>query len=396
MLTKKILLVIASAVALAACDAVNEPQVSYGEKVAGMDPNYVPMSLAVEVANNYVKDKGIIMLTKSKELQIKDSFSFTDDNDLPALHTINYEEGGFVIVSGDERTYPVLAYSEDGYLPQDYDSYPGGLKIWIEDIRADIDYLRNKSDETDSLTKYIWERFEKENPATRSQPADTEYWNNLYDNSVGPLLSTTWHQTSPYNNYLPYISNGQHAYVGCVPVAIAQIMRYFEYPSSYSWSQMPNNSANSHLYSLIDDIWSHLGVGINLHYDTTGTSVSHNYNIANYLKNEFGYSTASQMNYTKNSNYTIVRNELIDYERPVIFKGTSGGEGHAWVCDGAHEWQEDIIVNGQHNVYGYLRFHHVWGGSTSYNGWYAFTSFAPTNSIYDFGHNMKLVYNINP
>lgn len=399
MFTKRIPFVFAiMSFIIAACDIIGDPKAFSDEEISIPEPYTVSLSRAMVVANHYVKDKGIAIPTKTNGTEIKDSFTLEDAYDLPVLHTINYEGGGFVVVSGDDRTYPVLAYSEDGYLPQDFDSYPGGLKIWIEEICTEIDHLRKNSDDADFLSRYIWARFEKENPATRTQPVDTEYWNDLYDNSVGPLLSTTWHQNSPYNNNLQlvnYENSYVHAAVGCVPVAIAQIMRYFEHPASYSWSLMPNNTANSYLYSLINNIWTNLGSNIQPGYPAS--HVPHSFNVGDFLKNSFGYSSATQIDYSKNSNYNLVRNELIDYERPVIFKGTSGGSGHAWVCDGAHEWQEDIVIDGQHNVYGYLQFHHVWGWQdTSPNGWYAFSAFSPTGTEYNLAHNMKLVYNIQP
>ncbi len=248
-----------------------------------------------------------------------------------------------------------------------------------------------------SLYNIIWERFKSDQKLTRSMQPDSNDWTVLYDNQVGPLLETTWNQYSPYNNNCPYISGtSQHAYVGCVPIAIAQVMRFFEYPTTYSWTAMPNNSANSSLWTLFSDIWSHIGVGINIFYDSTGTRVNHSFDIGNYLKNEFGYSSATQTNYSKHEDYEIVRDELIENERPVIFKGVSNGKGHAWVCDGVHEWQEECYVNNDHYLVGHMLFHHVWGEFPEINAWYAFSIFQPNNSIYNFGSNMKLVYNICP
>ena len=359
-------------------------------------PYSVSLSQAISVVGHFIQDKGVSMPTRGNELIVSDSFTIVDNDNLPIIHTINFDGGGFAIISGDKRVYPLLAYSFDGCIPSDESAYPSGLKFWLNEVRSGINYIRKNGNDTNSLSEIVWSRFENESFQTRSMPADSSYWEHLYDNSVGPLLTTTWNQTSPFNDYLPFVTATQHAYVGCVPIAIAQIMRYFEYPISYSWSQMPDNTANSYIYSLINDIWSCFGVGINITYDTSGTYVDSEYNLATYLKNEFGYSTATQINYSKHSDYSIVRNELIDYERPVILLGGSGSSGHAWVCDGAHEWEEDIVVNGKHNVYGYLYFHHVWGGDASYNGWYGFSNFVPTNSGCDYGSNMQLVYNIHP
>ncbi len=398
MFKNKIILAIAAAtVAITACEAIYEQPIPSQESIP-VDQNSVSLSKAMTVANHYVQGRCMFIPTKAKGLDIKDYFTLEDANDLPIIHTINYKRGGFVIVSGDDRTYPILAYSENGYLPRNSDSYPGGLKIWLEDTCAEINYLRKNGDKADSLTKSIWERFEKENSATRSQPNDTVFWENLYDNSIGPLISTTWHQDTPYNDTRQWVEYGNsyvHAAVGCVPVAIAQLMRFFGYPTSYSWSLMPNNTANSYLYALINDIWTYLGSNIEPGYPAS--SVPHSFDIGYFLKNSFGYASATQINYTKYSDYVLVRDELLENERPVIFKGTSGGHGHAWVCDGVHEWQEDVVIEGQHHVYGHMQFHHIWGWQdNSPNGWYAFSAFSPTDTEYNLGHNMKLVYNIHP
>jgi hypothetical protein len=48
--------------------------------------------------------------------------------------------------------------------------------------------------------------------------------------------------------------------VGCVAVATAQIMKYYQYPNSYNWSIMPNNPGSLETARLMKEIGERLGV----------------------------------------------------------------------------------------------------------------------------------------
>lgn len=48
------------------------------------------------------------------------------------------------------------------------------------------------------------------------------------DSPIGHLLTTRWHQNSPYNQYIPLRENGKEHYpAGCSPVAVAQYFYYW-------------------------------------------------------------------------------------------------------------------------------------------------------------------------
>jgi len=55
------------------------------------------------------------------------------------------------------------------------------------------------------------------------------------------LLSITWHQTAPYNNYCP-MGDGNRSVAWCVAISLAQIINYHEWPpagfghTSYQWN----------------------------------------------------------------------------------------------------------------------------------------------------------------
>lgn len=234
------------------------------------------------------------------------------------------------------------------------------------------------------------------------KPVDTcqEIEDGLHDRTVGPLLSTKWHQDYPFNEQMPLVPNDAgnlvHAPVGCVPIAIAQILKYHNYPTNYQWSSMPLNEyeCNQALWTLFNDIHSRIGAE-NITYKWDGTSVPTNYNKGNLLKNNFGYSSAIQADY----NFSTVKQEIFTYNRPVIITGKDNDidSGHAWVCDGANEWWTCIRAEDEYEndiTFSYLQFHMNWGWGGYCDGWFSYGNFNPTG--YQFTENLKMVYQIKP
>lgn len=67
--------------------------------------------------------------------------------------------------------------------------------------------------------------------------------NNYVSSSVSPLLTfcKSWTQDEPFNDLCPIVyskidSAYVHADAGCVPLAVAKIMTYFEYPAVFSFN----------------------------------------------------------------------------------------------------------------------------------------------------------------
>jgi len=192
------------------------------------------------------------------------------------------------------------------------------------------------------------------------------------------------------------------AYAGCVPIAIAQVMKFHQYPISYNWSSMPNNYGTTTTASLIKDIHNSITINVfgneipAISYDCDGTGVDKDYNTSGVFKNKFGYSSASQAGY----NYETVKQQL-RLTRPVILGGgrksgwwifSTYKDGHMWVCDGFRRsfiWSEDCSMG-----WGYLYLHMNWGWGGYENGWYAFNNFNP--DTYTFNYQVKMVYNIKP
>ena len=151
------------------------------------------------------------------------------------------DNNGFVIIAGDDRVKPILAYSTTGcFNPNDV---ADGFNFTLNSFCEEIQYVReNNLKATEDIV------------AEWASVAETGYINMERKNRivVGPLLQTTWHQNFPYNSQCPEDAGGSggHVYAGCVATAMAQVMKFWNYPEqglgshSYYPDDYPEQTAN--------------------------------------------------------------------------------------------------------------------------------------------------------
>ena len=304
----------------------------------------VNLQTATEVAKNfYFVNNGISL--SDNEVFIENVI--TDGNDT-TYYIFNYAGlKGFIILSADDATVPVIGYSFIGK----YESMnvPSQLEWLLSEYHNQIKSIKFQN-------------------KIKPLPTNTE-WTNLlnkvsYSNktttAVSPLTTSTWNQSPYYNDMCPYDSTAKkRTYAGCVAIAMSQVMKYWNFPdqgsgsrsysltkygtqsanfanTTYKWSSMPNSigSANSEVAQLI----YHVGVSIKMDYSTTSSS-AYPTDVPTSLKTYFKY--ASTAKYVYKSSYTdstwsaLISNEL-NSKRVVIISGqdTAKKAGHAFVCDG--------------------------------------------------------------
>lgn len=365
-----------------------------------LQENFVNLTQAREVAASILfsaKDnKTNFKSGASSERIVENIDEFKNEKKQTSFYVINYEGGGFIILSADRRTMPILAFSERNKFEINNNSYPDGLAFWIKDAKKQITGIQKSNIQQTEKEKLAWKNvkysFSPNEKSASLLPPVEECYEHSDLTMVGPILETKWYQTGGFQDSLPYISCGGaiHAYAGCVPIAMAQVMKYNEYPISYDWSQMPLAYATSTTASLIKDIHTNIN---NVYpgepsYDCTGTWVGSAKNMGAVLKIFFGYSSASFGTY----NWNTVENDL-DNNRPVILSGDDGVSlGHTWVCDGYSiiSYYFDDCSGTQS-----LFLHMNWGWETDeYNAWFSFNNFNP--NFFDFNDNKRMLYNIVP
>ena len=233
---------------------------------------------------------------------------------------------GYVVVSGDDRTAPILGYSEHGTF--DVDKIPCNMAAWLQGYADQI--------------KYIQEHPEAQ--VTRGDvPTHTD---------VSSLISTTWGQNAPYNNLLPSVG-GRKCVTGCGATAMAQIMNFHGAPAGCSG--IPGYTTSTH--SIVCDAlpattfdWGNMGsdgevaklmqycaYALQADLDPDGTSAFDNM-IVNALTGYFGYGSGVQEAY--HSTYgdadwdMLIYNEIAN-SRPVILIGQSPtAGGHFFILHG--------------------------------------------------------------
>ncbi|AQG80482.1 C10 family peptidase [Spirosoma montaniterrae] len=333
---------------------------------------------------------------------VRRAMTLNDNHNHPAAHVMSYEQGGFAILSAEKSFAAVLAVGDEGNV--DPNQMPEVVKDWLNQTRDQIGRARisrrgaRQSATNQSLswaTLLANTGLNGQNSGARSAaPApepdpikcsdcpDPEPGGNPPCQQIGepaffgPLVKTTWNQSEgdflwPYNKFAP---NG--ALAGCGPVAAAQLMRYYQHPSTYvchipgasygkTLAAIWGNNYNSSSFSTAN-IMASFGYSANATWGgTPGAETSTNTdNMAAALKNNFGYKTV----YVKTGpTLSDILSQLSSY-RPVLLRGSkySGGSGgHIWVVDGSMTIKSNCAVPEFHWM------HMNWGWGGYWNGYFS-------------------------
>lgn len=304
---------------------------------------------------------------------------------------------GFVIVSADDRVIPILGYSlEDTFNTS---NMPPNLQEWLMGYEQQIQYTIDENIEP--LEDIVTEWNSLLEGGTLSPKSTTE---------VEPLLKTHWDQSPYYNELCPtYLFGLGHTLTGCVATAMAQVMKYWNYPehgsgyhsyncdyygtqsanfasTTYDWSHMPNqltaNSSNTQV-NAVATLMYHCGVSVEMDYGWQSSAIQDISLVVNALKNYFKYEATTHL--VDRSNYStdaawinLLKNEL-NNDRPIFYVGTGSNGGHAFVCDGYNN----------NNL-----FHFNWGWGGDDNGYYSINDLTPGS--HDYTYHQKAVIGIQP
>lgn len=260
------------------------------------------------------------------------------------FYIYGYPTGGFVLISGDDEFSPVLGYSTSGKFPSD--SLPSNLKYWLSQCVGQM-------------------KAYKENGLTAKLMSDPTFTTKTSSTFISPMISTVWNQDRPFNDRCPLDGTTRSA-SGCVATAMAQIMKYYNYPTTgtgsnsyksstlkvtcsanfgnttYLWSNMVNNyndltTTTAAQDSAVATLTYHCGVSVNMDY-TKDSSSAYDIDAATALINYFNYD--SHINYYLRDYYTdsewiaLAKSEL-SAGRPLLYGGSNAdNEGHEFVVDG--------------------------------------------------------------
>ncbi len=351
-----------------------------------LSAKFVTIERANNVAKQFYEKQFYKFNHYSKSSEIKETKPFYYNNSI-TMYIIVFNPKGFVIVSSDDNSFPIIGYSFDDNIS--LEQLPPSATEYLNLASAEI---VNSSNLIKSFNNSIWNKIEQE-PISKT---------NFSSNSVAPLITLKWDQGVPYNNYCPPNSHGPggHCVTGCVATAMAMAMKYYNYPEHgqgtkefywvdldtvdyehtyYRWSQM-TAVANSQSGDAIAELMYHCGVSVNMNYGPDGSSSFTEW-VPDAMRNNFRYHPS--IRYKERIHFSdydwdiLIRDEL-NNSRIIIYSGTGTG-GHAFICDG---YQDTCF------------YHFNWGWSGYANGYYYYNDLTPGSD--DFTYSQGAVVNIMP
>ncbi len=333
-------------------------------------------------------------------------------NGQKTVYVVNFHGGGWVMVSADDSTVPVLSYSHEGQYnandpkPDAFMELVGGYKKQIDSVkRAKVknneiiekwnELVTNKQEFSITLKTYT----------TGSQLLNVRgrghvRWSQSTNNS-GTC-------TPAYNASAPpeggtigwfYDCDCGRAPIGCSAVAMGQVMWYWQWPNISSWG---NNIYKTYNWNLMPDILTNgmtaqgaeianllrdCGVANGTVYACNGSFATMN-NIENALRNNFNFKAARMVvkNDWKSSVWTDLIRAEIDSERPVIYRGDKSDlstDKHIFVIDGYDASDADFF---------WINF--GWGNSSYNLSRHYLGDISPGD--HDFNKNQSAIIGISP
>lgn len=262
---------------------------------------------------------------------------------------------GFVVVSADDRTTPILGYADKGSFRED--RLPQNARAFLQGYIDEMERLDAQG------TK----------PAVAQAPSRPIRAG--LPNAVEPLLKMEWNQYAPYNdlcpNYFTYEGEQLRSVTGCVATAVAQIMKHHRHPEAtltdipalsckyvtvdgvksvsvpaigqgtpLAWDKMVANheegatsqAQNEAVATLMRCVGQAVGMRWGRISNAGGTG-----NVTDALKYHFGYDDGVRVVYrsrTTRREFTDTICAELAAGRPVFMAASNTGGGHVMVIDG--------------------------------------------------------------
>jgi hypothetical protein len=348
----------------------------------------VALEEALLVAGNIINERSGL-----DRVEWTDMYEIGEDE--ADFYIFNISEGGFVIVSADDRAIPVLAYSFEKCY--DADMAPVQMNDWFYEWQWQMREIRERDLAAGERAERDWRRLMQSAEEFRSE-------RELRD--VTPLLSCNWNQDSPWNQHCPYGpgQNNPFVYSGCVAVSMAQVMYYWGHPAvgtgshtynhsqygtiscdfsntEFDYSNMQNTYAT---YETKELQWA-CGVAVEMNYGSGGSGAQvgyGNHSARNAMIANFDYHPSAtfraKSSYSINAYETYIRDDL-DAGRPLIYSGVGASYGHAFNLDGYQ---------------GESYFHFNFGWSGWGNGYFYLSNINPSGS--SFNNDQGGVFSLYP
>lgn len=328
--------------------------------ITTMQARPVDVRTAQRLGTNFVQHKALFSKVVSPELEL--AYTYHAANGMATMYVFNLENG-YVIVAADDSSSPILGYSDQGRF--DFDNAPGGLRFMLDEISRGIATVVENARPVSSEIICRWKNLEEFGILQPDRGAPV----------VEPLIETKWDQGAPYNMYSP-----GNCPTGCVATAMAQLMKYWEWPvtgtgehgyvsqgygeqyanfgeTTYDWENMIDNysfgSPTTAQKVAVATLMYHCGVSVNMQFEHDGSG-AFSADVPDAISHYFSYSEKATY-LTKSASYDewiALLKSNIDQHFPIYYSGHGTEGGHAFICDG-------------YDVDGLFHFNFGWGGANN-------------------------------
>lgn len=338
------------------------------------DAHFIPCDYAEYIAINYQDnyDTDFILTKPIPAKKIKKTITQLTKQGEVAFYIFNYEEGGFVIVSADNRLMPILAEVENGEFSYEDVNFPPALQMWLDEIGDFIANARQNNIESTDEVKQMWEKISPiKTKCTNTWTSDCEFeFESVFDyiRCRSRVINTNWHQSGGYNDMMGGNCSGEQYYLGCSTLATGIAMRYYQKPTSLNWANMPLDRATTTTATFLRDL--SVKIGVTPGCSSTPGPLS---GMVNALKS-YGYSNTQLSTY----NALTVLSQVHTGWVVILYGVNSLNEAHAWVVSGV-EYTEgyECMYNPKRVLTPYatgvktpMNFHINWGWGPNYDGWF--------------------------
>jgi len=288
-------------------------------------------------------------------------------------HVIALKPKGYIVVSTDTDIRPVVAYS----FSSDFSFLDCPDNALLHLLRQDMRLCSELIPDTDTQiieeNNRLWHYYLTGDERFICESALTTTW--------GPHIDTRWGQSMPYNMFCPLDpETGERCVSGCTPTSMAQIINFWEYPNSVSftegesywsertspsiWIDAPSATMDTIIYNsgsyphpeneMKGGIMWACGVSVHASYSSSATGA---WFWEDVYRDKWSYIDARDVDEFGSEFYTDLRQNMFEGKPAhlAIYSTTGGGGGHSIICDGYRE-------NGD--------FHLNYGWNGTSDGWY--------------------------
>jgi len=376
----------------------------------------VPQSEARDYAKLVFATKAKHKLNGLDDIKVIQSYTRTTKDGEASYYIFNLQPTGFVIISAHDVYNPVLGFSDESQINLDNLEQSQTIFNTLGKHELNIETLRKEGIIPPPSVQEEWKYLKTGDPSS--------FLTKDPDGVVVPPLTTTlWNQGEFYNAYTPKDSDPDAiaggTYCGCVPVALAQLMKFHNYPprgnqsityqdpqygsqsadfcnTIYDWANMPDELTGPN-----DDVAEfiyHTGAATQTSYSTTYSETFVSY-IRDALVHFFNYDEAANWFYDNNNDFARIAIDDLNLGRPVLVTGVAPNNGgaHSWVVDGYGYFL--MPDPNQPNEF----FHFNWGWGGDNNGWFLDTgaSWAPVpgevgTQVITYYYERYVIHNVFP